>query len=46
MKALIAFGIVMGYKIVKWIAEEVLSRKREKLWWEMIEKNHNVQNMI
>ena len=44
MKALIAFGIVIGYKVVKWVVEEILSRRREKIWWEMIEKN-NVQDL-
>lgn len=46
MKALIAFGLVMSYKIVKWIVEEILSRRREKIWRETIEKKHNVQDMV
>lgn len=46
MKALVAFGIVTGYKIVKWIMEEILSRRREKIWWKTIEKKHNVQDIL
>lgn len=44
MKALITFGVVIGYKVVKWVVEEILSRRREKIWREMIEKN-NVQDL-
>lgn len=46
MKALIAFGIVTGYKVVKWVIREILSRRREKIWRETIEKKHNVQDMV
>ena len=38
VKALIAFGLVMGYKVVKWAVEEILSRRREKIWWETMKK--------
>jgi hypothetical protein len=43
VKALIAFGIVTGYKILKWVIREISSRRREKIWWE---KKHNVQDML
>lgn len=46
MKALIAFGLVMSYKIVKWVIEEILSRRREKLWREIMKKKHNAQDML
>lgn len=46
VRVLIAFGFVIGYKVVKWIVEEILSRRREKIWREMMEKKHNVQDML
>lgn len=38
--------IAMGYKVVNWIVEEILSKRREKIWREMMEKKHNVQDML
>lgn len=46
VKALIAFGLVMGYKVLKWAIREISSRRREKIWRETIEKKHNVQDMV
>lgn len=46
VKALVVFGIVTGYKVLKWAIGEISSRRREKIWWEKIEKKRNVQNML
>jgi len=37
MKGLIAFILVMSYKLIKWAVEEILSRRREKIWRELKE---------